>query len=538
MAMADLRKQHRVCTSVCVAVPETAASPGSDSGMHRASRYSALERLSSGDQSMIHVWRMCSGSEFFALRRVSWTLYRSSLRPGNGATLECDQANIGWSLSTTLPVHALTIRVNAYPRQHIVLYSDVALARQLGDLASLRSLHLHYLKKAGAVDLAPFAKLIGLREFVVHAWTGTELIHLSSLEKLKHLERLDLKASPFKQLVVPPSVRELDVAVTCRLVCEHPESLVVVLPQLAVLSLHVSEFPVSLWSEIVDRGTRLHTLRLYAQRSVSSGGRDARPKNPRTAALTHLDLEFSDSADWPDMLLPTLRHLAYRSLKANDTPGAPAEPFTRACPAALETCLIGTDSGDNGTPLCRTLDCLLAGPSVHSLRGLDLLGMKAMDLDLSCLQSCSALRRLQVDGISNLPRMPGLTDLSIGSAFTKPLHKQVEQLVCNMPGLIVLRISWLTPDPCVHVLSQLPWLRHLALVANDRSDISDSLNRGFCKHGACPSGASLHFPSLRLVQVNWTCDAEAQWINQCAARGITVSNYIPTWSVHGTHDTG
>ena len=535
--MAVLRKHHRICTSA--ATPESAASPGTELGMHRASTYSALERLSSGDQSMVHVWRMCLGSEFAVLRCVSRTLYQSSLRPGNGATLRCDQAIFSRWISTTFPLHALTLQVKPdlwhHPGQSR-LYSIVSLGHRLRATASLRSLHLRYLTEPGAQELTPFAHLSSLRELVVVCMASTKLLDVSALGKLKHLERLSLKASPLDELAVPPSVRELDVTVTSYLLSEYPESLVGALPQLAVLALHVSDFPVSLWSEIVDRGTQLHTLRLYAQRSVSAGGGDTRPKNPGTAALTHLDLKFSDSADWPDMLLPTLRHLAHHSLKVNVVTRDCNDSFSRACPAALETYIIPTRV--NSALLCRTLNSLIAGPSVHSLRGLEIFDMSNMDMDLSCLEQCSALRRLQVDGVSNLPRMSWLTDLSIGSAFTKPLHKQVEQLACKMPGLLVLRICWLSPDPCVHVLSQLPRLRHLALVSSTFPDISDSLHLGFCEHGACPAGASLHFPSLRLVQMSWTCDAESQWAKQCRARGVALSNYIPAWSVHGTHDTG
>ena len=532
--MANLRKQRRICTSA--AVPASMASPGTDSGMYRVPRRSALEQLSSGDQSMMHVWRMCLGSEFAVLRRVSWTLYRSSLRPGNGATLKCKEVTFRCWNATAFPLHALTLQVDFHSllrRLSGRLFSVVSLAQRLRGSTSLRSLHIQCHIQAGTLNLAPLAQLSGLRELAVVGGAATKLLGVSVLGKLKYLERLGLRASPLKELVVPPSVRELHVA------CDHPESLVVALPRLAVLSLQTSAFPASLWSEIVDRGTRLHTLWLDVQGSVPARWGDARPKNIGTAALTHLDLRYFDWAGWPGMLLPTLRQLDIRCSMVYQARKGSDNPFTRACPAALETCTIHNDRNEDEATLRRTLDCLIAGPSVHSLRGLELSGLTDMDVDLSSLQLCSALRRLRVDRIKDLPRMPWLTDLSIGGAYTtKSLHKQVEQLACNMPGLLVLRIIRLTPEYCMHVLSQLPRLRHLVLIADSRTDISDCLNLGFCEHGACPSGASLHFPSLRLVQVNRTFDAEAQWAKQCRARGIVLSNYIPPWSVHGTHDTG
>ena len=504
--------------------------------MYRVPRSSALERLSSGDQSMMHVWRMCLGSEFAALRRVSWTLYRSSLRPGNETTLACDQATFSCWNATAFPLHGLTLQVDMLPslRRTNGLPPSVAyLAQILLASASLRSLHLECLVESDALDVAPLAQLISLRDLAVVTSVDVELRGVSALGKLKHVERLVLKASPLKELMVQPSVRQLDLA------CDHSETLVGALPRLEVLSLRASAFAASLWSEIVDRGTRLHTLRLDVQRSVSARWGDTRPKNIRTAALTHLDLARFQGTGWPGMLLPTLRHLDLCCDTVYQVPKGSEDPFTRACPAALETCRIYNDMRDNETILCRTLACVIVGPSVHSLRGLELSGLADMDVDLSCLQSCSALRRLQIDGINDLPRMPGLTDLSIGSQFTKPLHKQVGQLARNMPGLLVLRISWLTRDPCVHVLSQLPRLRHLCLRTGTRSDTSDCLDLGFCQYGTCPSGDTVHFPSLRLLQVNyWEFDAEAHWANQCRDRGITVSHHMPTWSVHGTHDTG
>ena len=540
--MAALRKQHRICPSACAAARVSAASPGTDLGIHRVPRHlaptrSALERLSSGDPSMVHVWRMCSGAEFAVLRRVSWTLYRSSLRPGNTTTLKCDEAPFRCWNATAFPLHGLTLKLDT-SRTHIPMHP----VERLRVSASLRALHLRYLRGPQVstfLELAPLAHLSGLRDLDVQGDIGTVLLGVMALGALKHLERLCLKASPLKELVVPPSVRELDVAVTSDLTCDRPETLVRALPQLAVLSLHVSEFPVSLWSEIVDRGTRLHTLRLHAEYSLSKRGGDIQPKNPRTTALTHLDLAYFDGAGWPCMLLPTLRQLDLRCYAAYyKTPKDSYNPFTQACPAALETCTIDNDLHDDETTLCRTLDCLLAGPSVHSLRSLEISGADNMDVDMSCLEQCSALRRLRVQSISDLPTMPWLTDLAIGGLYTESLHKQVEQLTCNMPGLLVLRISGLAPNPCVHALSQLPRLRHLALRTDTRSHASDCLHLGFCLYGTCPSGDTLHFPSLRLLQVNWEFDADVHWVNQCRVRGITVSAYIPTWSVHGTHDTG